>query len=447
MIISIYGAGYVGLVSAVCFAKLGHQVTCCDIDKNKIDALNQGITYLYEKNLPDLLKEQLANKRLAFTHNLSDAVKFSTLHIIATGTPSLKNGQADLSQVFNVVKKIVEETTKDCVIVIKSTVPVGTGNEVEDFIKDLLNKHTKNLQISVVSNPEFLREGNAVEDFLKPERIIVGGDNEALLALKHLYQPLTIKEIPIITMSRTSAELCKYAANVFLASKISFINVISQMAEKTGANIDEICSGLKLDKRIGEHFLNAGLGFGGSCFPKDVKALIQTSKKLGIDHKFFEGIESINDHQKTWTIRKLNEHFNGNIQGLNIGVWGIAFKPETDDIRKASSLVLLDYLLEQKSNIYAYDPKAMENTKTIYKDKTNLTFSDSPEQVLENKLDALIIVTEWEIFKNFSADSLKFYLGDAPVFDGRNCFNLEIIKSSNLSYYYSIGRPTVKNTN
>lgn len=444
MIISIYGAGYVGLVSAVCFAKLGHQVNCCDIDKNKIEQLQRGNTCLYEKNLPDLLKEQIINKKLEFTSNLTDAINYSTLHIIATGTPSLQNGKADLSQVFAVVRKIVQETTRDCVIVVKSTVPVGTGDEIEMLISDLLIKHNKSQKISVVSNPEFLREGNAVEDFLKPERIIVGGDKEALLGLKHLYQPLIIKEIPIIEMDRTSAELSKYAANVFLASKISFINMISQIAENVGANIDDVCKGMTYDKRIGSQFFRAGLGFGGSCFPKDVKSLIATTKDLQLDAKLLQGIETTNDFQKTWPIRNLTEHFNGELKGLKVGVWGLAFKPETDDIREASSLVLLDFLISCDVKTYVYDPKAMDNAKKLYQDDS-IVFCHSCEEVLENKPDALIIVTEWEIFKKFAPESLKFYLGDAPLFDGRNCFNPDVMKSVNLSYY-SVGRAVIKNT-
>lgn len=446
MIISIYGAGYVGLVSAVCFAKLGHQVICCDINDSKISSLNRGECPFYEDGLVSLLKEQLANKRLTFTSDMKYAIKYSSIHFIATGTPDLGNGEADLTSVFNVALKIAQESGNDeTLIVIKSTVPVGTGDEIEIKIKKYLKNSSKSKNIMIASNPEFLREGRAVADFMQPDRIILGGDANALLPLKHLYQPLMIKEIPLVTMNRTSAELTKYAANAMLASRISFMNQMSQIAEKMNANIDDIYKGISLDSRIGSKFLQAGIGYGGSCFPKDVKALTHTVKKLNLDFGFLEGIENINKQQKNWTILRLNEHFKNNLNNLKIGLWGLAFKPGTDDIRQASSISIINSLLENGAKIFIYDPKALNHIQSIYKNRSEIVSCFSPEDIFSNELDALVIATEWEIFKNFSLDSLAFLLNKAPVFDGRNCYDLNDIKSSKLSYYYSVGRPLIKN--
>lgn len=446
MIISIYGAGYVGLVSAVCFAKLGHQVTCCDIDESKIASLSRGECHFYEEGINSLLSEQLSERRLVLTSDIQHAITNSSIHFIATGTPDAGNGEADLTQVFNVALKIaLLAQGDDNLIVIKSTVPVGTGDEIENKIQQSLKKSNQCKNVMVASNPEFLREGRAIADFLHPDRIIIGGEPLALLPLKHLYQPLTMREIPLVEMNRTSAELTKYAANTMLASRISFINHISQIAEKVDANIDDIYNALSLDARIGSHFLKAGIGYGGSCFPKDIKALTHTVKKLNLDTSFFESIDKINHQQKDWAIAKLRYHFNNNLNNLKIGLWGLAFKPGTDDIREASSIRIINSLLKEKAKIFIYDPRALNNVKRAFPDNEQLEYCFSPEEIFSNEIDALVIATEWEVFKNFSLESLAFLLNKAPIFDGRNCYDLNNIKSSNLSYYYSVGRPTIKN--
>lgn len=444
MIISVYGAGYVGLVSAVCLAKLGHQVFCADINEQRIAMLLQGECPIYEEQLPELLKEQLASGRLHFTANLMSAIKRAEIHIIATGTPSLADGSADLSQVFAVATMVAQEIESDGILVTKSTVPVGTGDTIQSCVDEELSRCGKKIKITVVSNPEFLREGTAVYDFLNADRVIIGGEQNALSVLKQVYQPLVEKGIPLLCMSRRSAELAKYSANALLACKISFINQISQIAEELGANIDEIRQGIALDHRIGPHFLQAGIGYGGSCFPKDVRALVQTARSAYLDTSLLEAIEQVNQLQKNWVYEQLSRHFTHALDGLTVGVWGLSFKPGTDDLREASSLVAMKSLLAAGVQLRVFDPVAIPAAQKLFDNNLKIIWCDSAGAVFNKKLDALVIATEWPEFKNICLGDLKNKLGEAPLIDGRNCFDLSKVAAAQLPYYYSVGRPLIR---
>ena len=444
MILSVYGAGYVGLVSAVCFAKLGHTVFCADIDQQRIEKLVQGECPIYERELPQLLNEQLRSGRLHFTADIPYAMNQATVHVIATGTPSKSDGSADLSQVFAVVTQLARETKADGIIITKSTVPVGTGAEIETHIQQELLRLDKPYHFDVVSNPEFLREGTAVYDFLHADRIIIGGKPHAIEPLKAIYQPLVIQGIPLLCMSRESAELTKYTANAMLACRISFINQISRIAEKVGANIDEIREGIGLDHRIGPHFLQAGIGYGGSCFPKDGRALAQTAQAIGVDCSLLTAVETINQMQKNWVVEQLTTHFNSQLQNLTIGIWGLSFKPGTDDMREASSLVIIGSLLEAGVTLRLYDPQAMMAARLIVPEDKGITWCNSAEEVCQEQVDALVIATEWPEFKEYSLKILSNLLAAAPLIDGRNCFDLTQIETTTLSSYYSVGRPVYR---
>ena len=443
MTISVYGAGYVGLVSATCLASLGFDVTCVDINENRLQALLRGEMPIHEEQLTQLLQDQVTRGFLRFTDSLALAIQHATIHLITVGTPGLPDGGADVSGVFSVATQIALESNRDCVIVIKSTVPVGTGDALDKHIKEALRRHGQSHRVDVVSNPEFLREGHAVNDFLHPDRIVLGGETQALMPIRALYQSLDDQGVPIQCMSRVSAELTKYAANAMLACKISFMNQISQIAEKVGANIDDVKEGICLDHRIGPHFLQAGIGYGGSCFPKDVRALIHTAKTLGVDGSLFEAIDSVNCVQKSWVMEQLATHFKGDLQNLTIGIWGLAFKPGTDDVREASSLSVVASLLEVGVNLSVYDPAAMPNAQKFIGVGHAITWCDSADDVLTSGIDALVIATEWPVFKNYSLAALQKALGNAPIVDGRNCFDLSRVRAPGLPYYYSVGRPRV----
>lgn len=440
--IAVFGAGYVGLVSAVCFAKLGHQTLCADIDIKRIELLQKGECPIYENGLEDLLQEQLASGTLTFTSHLIEAVKTSRIFIIATGTPSLADGSADLSQVFAVANLIAEHAQDNSMLVIKSTVPLGTGDIVEALVKKKVAHKT--IKIAVASNPEFLREGCAIDDFLNADRIVVGGDSASIPQLKALYQPLIDKGIPFLTMSRTSAELTKYSANAMLACRISFMNQISQLAEACGANIDDIKQGMALDPRIGPFFLNAGIGYGGSCFPKDVRALVQLAKTVDVDTFFLEAIDHINELQKDWLFKQLSRYFKHDLRGKKIGFWGLAFKPGTDDLREASSLVAIHSLLEAGSKIIAFDPAAISAAQQRLQFKDELIWCQTQDEVFDFHLDALVIATEWPEFVNYPLSALSNKLDRAPLFDGRNCFKLDAVRQAGLTYI-SVGRPFISN--
>lgn len=444
MKIIVFGAGYVGLVSAVCLAKTGHKVHCVDVNEQRVAALSRGECPIYEAHLPELLCEQVYNKQLTFScHWEADA----EIYFIAVGTPGLKEGTPDLTQVFALAAQIAKRATQDAVIVIKSTVPTGTGDAVDDCIRQELAQRAASIRLSVVSNPEFLREGRAVEDFLQADRIIVGGDDASFTVLRKLYQPLLAKGTPLLTMDRRSAELSKYAANAMLACRISFINQISQLAEKTGANIDAVRQAIGSDPRIGDQFLQAGIGYGGSCFPKDVRALIASAQNYGLDTALLDAIEGVNNWQKTWVFRQLEQHFGGQLAGVTVGVWGLAFKPETDDLREASSLEAINALLVAGVRLRVYDPVAMPAAKKMYSLTDSITWCENAEQVLCDELSALVIVTEWQEFKHFPLPVLREKLApDAIVVDGRHCLNLAAVKAIGLPAYYSVGRPVITNS-
>lgn len=440
MKLSIYGAGYVGLVTAACFAKLDHHVVCVEINQSKLTALKQGICPIYEQDLPALLQQQRDLGNLTFTDDLTQAIAHAAIHLIAVGTPELVDGSADLSQLEQAVLAIAHQSERDSLIVIKSTVPIGTGDRLQQQLTNLAKP------IRIAANPEFLREGSAVHDFLHADRIVVGGDPIALSCLTELYQPLIQQGIPLVTMSRCSAELTKYAANALLATKISFMNYMSQLADRLGANIDEVRQGLALDPRIGEHFLNAGIGYGGSCFPKDIKALVHTTKTIGLDSHLLDAVTTINEQQKHWVFQRLNQHFNHQLADLRIGLWGLAFKPNTDDLRQASSLTIIDDLIQAGAILRVYDPQAMPALQNRNGYSSAIEYCQTAATVVAEPLDALIIATEWAEFKQYPLKQLQQQLQLAPVFDGRNCYDLQEIAKAGL-IYYSVGRPTVCSRN
>ena len=439
MKISVYGAGYVGLVTSACLSSLGHHVCCADISQERIQQLQDGHCPIYETGLPELLKSVIRKGLLTFTASPLEAVQFSDVHFIATGTPSLPDGQADLSQVFDVVDTIAHQGKTKGLLITKSTVPVGTGDEIEKRIKAIHKDHN----FYVASNPEFLREGSAVYDFLNADRIVAGGGEASLEIFSEIYQPLIEQGIPLVTMSRVSAELTKYTANTMLACRISFMNQISQLAEAIGADIEDIRQGVGMDHRIGPHFLNAGIGYGGSCFPKDSRALINKSKSLGIDPSLLESIENVNHNQKSWPYEKIKEYFEGELQGKHIALWGLAFKPGTDDMREASSLVIIQKLLNSGVIIHAFDPVAVENAKKELLNYSNIHWYETKEAAIQHQIDALLIVTEWDEIKKVNLTDLASKLQEAPIIDGRNCFHLNDVSQSGISEYISVGRPAL----
>lgn len=438
MKISIYGAGYVGLISGICFAELGHEVCCVDINKEKILQLEKGKLPIYEENLEALLQKNLDLGRIYFTDNFQQAVSHAVVQIIAVGTPSKENGSADLQYVEAVAKRIGELMTDYRCIVNKSTVPVGTTKLVQLIISKKLNERNNNIQFDVVSNPEFLREGCAVKDCLMPDRIIIGAQSQkAILLMKELYLPLTQKKYSLIMMDPASAELTKYAANAFLAMKISFINEISQIAERTGANIHQIKRGIGSDSRINEKFLNAGCGFGGSCLPKDVLALKNISLEHGYKPHILNAVLRINNQQQQLLFQKISSYFNQKLSGKTIALWGLAFKPNTDDIRSASSRALIEKLLQANVIAQAYDPMAMNNIAYEYRAQKNLILCETAEHALKNA-DALAVITEWDEFKNPDFNKIKNSLKSPVIFDGRNIYDPQLVQKCGLEYF-SIG--------
>jgi len=435
MKISVIGTGYVGLVSGTCFAETGNKVICVDIDDNKIQKLRSGDIPIYEPQLDVLFERNVRQGRLQFTNSLKEAVDQTDLIFLALPTPPGEDGSADLSYVLNVAKDLGEIISDYKVIVDKSTVPVGTAEKVTAAIQ----KNAK-VNFDVVSNPEFLREGFAVEDFLKPDRVVIGTSSErAKKIMEELYRPFVRQGNPIIFMDEKSAELTKYAANSFLATKISFMNEIANICELLEADVDKVRIGIGSDTRIGKRFLFPGIGYGGSCFPKDVQALIRSSKKVGYDFKILNSVEEVNTSQKTIIVPKIKNYFGNNLSGKKIAVWGLAFKPDTDDIREAPSRYIIDELLECGAKISAFDPEAMDNIKAIYLDKIN--FGTNNYEVLEDA-DALLIATEWSVFRNPDFTRVSQLMKEKVIFDGRNLYDLQ--KMTSLGYrYYSIGRKDV----
>lgn len=437
MKISVVGTGYVGLVSGTCFAETGVNVACVDINKNKIENLNNGIIPIYEPGLDDIYKKNVEKGRLTFTTNLGKSIENADAVFIAVGTPPDEDGSADLKYVLGVASEIGKNMDHYLVVVTKSTVPVGTAVKVKKAIKEELKKRGVDIPFDVASNPEFLKEGSAIADFLKPDRIVIGTESKrAQKVMKRLYKPFLLNGHPIIFMDITSSEMTKYAANSMLATKISFINDIANLCEIVGADVDNVRRGIGSDARIGHKFIYPGTGYGGSCFPKDVQALIRTADENNYSLDILKAVESINYRQKEVLFNKINKHFKGDLKGKKFAMWGLAFKPKTDDMREAPALVVIDKLIEAGASVVAYDPVAMEEAKRILGDKIGYA-KDEYEAVID--ADALILVTEWPEFRMPNFKVLERLLVNKLIFDGRNIYDPEEL--AELSFdYYAIGR-------
>ncbi|WP_282070193.1 UDP-glucose dehydrogenase family protein [Olleya namhaensis] len=432
MKIAVIGTGYVGLVTGTCLAETGNEVLCIDIDQDKVKQMQAGEVPIYEPHLDVLFERNIKANRLKFSTNLEEGLEHGDIIFLALPTPEDEDGSADLKYILGVADDIGKLIKDYKVIVDKSTVPVGTS----DKVKAAIAKHAK-VGFDVVSNPEFLREGFAVDDFLKPERIVVGSSSDRATSLmQKLYKPYVRSGNPIIIMDEKSAELTKYASNSFLAAKITFMNEIANFCEKVGADVDKVRIGMGTDSRIGKRFLFPGIGYGGSCFPKDVKALHKSGLDNNYNFKILDAVINVNARQKLVLIPKIESHFNNDLKGKNIAVWGLAFKPETDDIREAPSLYMIDALLEAGCNISAFDPEAMPNVKRKLGDKIN--FADSMYDALKNA-DALIISTEWSIFRTPDFSKMKTVMSSPTIFDGRNLYDVKDVKNEGFKYV-SIGR-------
>lgn len=438
--ITIYGAGYVGLVTAVCFAKLGYSVLVVDIDQAKIQILTQGICPFYEPGLEALLQAHLQQKNLKFSTDLACGVAHGLFQFIAVGTPSSADGSANLEHVFDVAQAIATHIHEYRLIINKSTAPVGTVEQIRQQIEQVLTQRQRmDVTFDVISNPEFLAQGTAIQEFMNPDRIIIGVNSDrAQQLITGLYAPILPDRQKLIVMDPASAELTKYAGNAYLASRISFMNEMSQLAEHYGADIDQVRQGIGSDRRIGSHFLFAGCGFGGSCFPKDVRALIGLAKRANCDAPLLEAIEQVNNRQKQLLFHKISRYFNHQLKGKTIALWGLAFKPNTDDMREASSRMLIDALLQNQSIVQAYDPVAHKVARQLYGSNPHFKLCPSRDAVLENA-DLLVIVTEWDEFRQPDFQLIKEKLRYPVIFDGRNLFNSALVASYGL-HYYAIGR-------
>ncbi len=439
MKVTVFGSGYVGLVTGACLAEVGNEVVCMDVDQSKIDDLKQGIIPIYEPGLDVMVKENQKAGRLRFTTDAKEAVDHGLFQFVAVGTPPDEDGSADLQYVLAVAESIATHMTDYRVIIDKSTVPVGTADKVKDRIKSILRQKGVNLEFDVVSNPEFLKEGAALSDFMKPDRIVIGTDNPRTTELlRMLYAPFNRNHERIISMDIRSAELTKYAANAMLATKISFMNELSNVAELLGADIENVRQGIGSDSRIGFSFIYPGCGYGGSCFPKDVKALEQTALQAGYKTVLLNAVEHVNEQQKNVLFTKIQNHYSGQLKGKVFALWGLAFKPKTDDMREAPSRVLIEALINAGARVQAFDPEAMDEAKRIYDDFEGLSFCDSSDETLEGA-DALAIVTEWKHFWSPDFVNLKEKLNDEVIFDGRNLYDPHHMSSLGLKYY-AIGR-------
>ncbi len=437
MKISIVGTGYVGLVTGTCFAETGIIVTCIDIDKNKIDMLNRGEVPIYEPGLENMIARNVKQKRLFFSTKLADSVKEADVIFSAVGTPPDEDGSADLKYVLEVARQVGQTIDKYTVMVTKSTVPIGTAAKVRKVIQEELDKRGLDIKFDVASNPEFLKEGDAIDDFMKPDRIVVGVETQkAEATLAKLYRPFVLNGHPILFMDVPSAELTKYAANSMLATKISFMNDIANLCELVGADVNNVRKGIGSDSRIGHKFLYPGVGYGGSCFPKDVKALIKTADKNKYSLDILKAVEAVNDRQKSVLYNKVYNYFSGELKGKKIAMWGLAFKPNTDDMREAPSLVLIKKLLAVGAEITAYDPVAMPETKRIIGDIINYA-SDKTEAL--NGADALLLVTEWNEFRTLNFDTMGKIMSNKAIFDGRNIYSPKDVEAKGF-FYSGIGR-------
>ncbi|MGA9422791.1 MAG: UDP-glucose/GDP-mannose dehydrogenase family protein [Rhodanobacteraceae bacterium] len=439
MHVTIFGTGYVGLVTGACLAQVGNDVVCIDVDAEKVEQLERGEIPIYEPGLTALVRDNRAAGRLRFTTNADSAIRHARILFIAVGTPPDEDGSADLSHVLEVAATIGRAITREVTVVNKSTVPVGTADRVRQTIAAALAERGADIAFEVVSNPEFLKEGDAVQDCLRPDRIIIGADSvSAIEALKTLYAPFNRNHERLVLMDVRSAELTKYAANAMLATKISFMNEMANIAERVGADIENVRLGIGSDPRIGYHFIYPGAGYGGSCFPKDVKALEYTARMHGYEARILSAVEQVNEDQKRRLFSLIAGHFEGQLAGRTIAVWGLAFKPNTDDMRAAPSRTLLEQLWSAGASVRAYDPEARVEARRLYSERADLLLCDQPYVALEGA-DALVIVTEWKEFRSPDFGRIKELLGEPVVFDGRNIYEPATVESAGLAYY-GIGR-------
>lgn len=435
MNITIIGTGYVGLVTGTCFSDMGNEVYCVDVMEEKIKSLKEGIIPIYEPGLEELIKRNYERGNLHFTTNLKEGLDNSELCFIAVGTPMGEDGSADLQYVRQVAQQIGETIIHDMIVIDKSTVPVGTAEEVKTIIQDELKKRNESFKVAVVSNPEFLKEGNAVNDFMHPDRVVIGADDEeAVNAMRLLYDPFTKNHERMIIMDIKSAEMTKYASNSMLANRISFMNEMANICDKIGANIDYVRKGMGSDSRIGSSFLYPGCGYGGSCFPKDVTALIKTATDAGYTPQLLKSVEEVNNQQKSYVANKIKTVLGDDLNGLTFAIWGLSFKPETDDMREAPSITIIKELLDAGATINAYDPKAMDIAKKFYFKDWNITYFDDKYSAIENA-DILVIITEWKEFRSPDFNKIKSSLSKNIIFDGRNQFKNSTMENLGINYY------------
>ena len=436
MNLAVIGSGYVGLVSGTCFAEMGNKVTCVDVNQDKIEQLKNGIIPIYEPGLSPMVLKNIKNKNLQFSTSLKESIQNAALIFIAVGTPMGDDGSADLQYVISVAKEIGKHMTNEVVIVDKSTVPVGTADKVRETIQFELDKRGSSIEFHVVSNPEFLKEGDAINDFMKPDRVVVGAYSEfAFNKMRQLYHPFTMSYDRIIEMDVCSAEMTKYAANAMLATKISFMNEIANICEKVGADVNHVRTGIGSDKRIGYSFIYPGVGYGGSCFPKDVKALKKIAEKYDYNAALITAVENVNDRQKLVISNKVVKRFGEDLSGKIFGIWGLAFKPGTDDMREAPAIYVIKELVKRGASVVAYDPKAMKESQHFYlKGEKNIRYVDSKYNVLDNA-NALILLTEWKEFRSPDFEEIKSQLITPIIFDGRNQYGVFNLNDKGFEYY------------
>ena len=439
MKITVIGSGYVGLVSGACLAELGNDVLCLDVDARKIALLQAGGVPIYEPGLDALIHNNVAAGRLRFTTDIVASVAHGVVQMIAVGTPSGEDGSADLQYVIAAARSIAQHMTEYKVIVDKSTVPVGTADKVKQAVQEVLSQRGVAIDFGVVSNPEFLKEGAAIDDFNRPDRIVIGAEDElAIAVMREMYAPFQRNHDRLMVMDIRSAELTKYAANAMLATRISFMNELANLAERVGADIEHVRKGIGSDQRIGYHFLYAGCGYGGSCFPKDIRALQRTGEEYGLPLKVLEAVERVNDAQKSVLLHKIVARFGEDLTGKHFAIWGLAFKPGTDDMREATSRVVMEGLWARGATVTAFDPVAMKETQHIYGERADLSYAEDSKAALHNA-DALVIVTEWKAFKSPDFDIIKARLKQPVIFDGRNLFEPKTIAALGIEYH-GIGR-------
>ena len=436
MRITIIGTGYVGLVTGACFAEMGNKVICVDQDKVKIEGLKSGIIPIFEPGLKLMVNESYQKGVLAFTTSLVEGINESEIVFIAVGTPQDEDGSADLTHVLKVAKEIGEKMNHPLIVVDKSTVPVGTADKVRTAIQSALDRRNEDIEFDVASNPEFLKEGSAIKDFMQPDRVVIGSDNESSAnALKALYRPFTLNRERFIQMDIKSAEMTKYAANAFLATKISFMNEMSNICERVGADVNMVRMGIGSDNRIGYKFIYPGCGYGGSCFPKDIKALGNTAENNGYIANILQAVEKVNTQQKRVLVQKITGKFGEDLNGKCFAVWGLSFKPGTDDMREAASIIIINGLLDKGATIKAYDPKAMKEAENHYfKKQSNISYCKDKYEALDGA-DALVLITEWKEFRSPDFDRISSLLNQSVIFDGRNQYDKNMLKKCGYEYY------------